>query len=91
MYLVVYDISDDKLRTRLSKFLMRFGRRLQFSVFEIRNSERILDNIRTELKLKFEKKFTQGDSVMIMRVDDNAICDHFGYAKNEETDFLFFD
>ena len=35
MFLVVaYDISDDKIRTRLHKTLRRFGERVQFSVFE---------------------------------------------------------
>lgn len=88
MLLVVYDISSDKLRTALSKFLGRFGRRLQFSVFEIANSPRVLANIRTELKVNYEKKFSQADSVMIMNVPDNAVIDRFGYAKNEENDLL---
>jgi len=35
MFIVVaYDISDDKMRTRLHKTLRRFGERVQFSVFE---------------------------------------------------------
>ncbi len=47
MYLVLYDIEDDRLRTRFSKFLQKYGRRLQYSVFEVKNSKRILDNIKT--------------------------------------------
>ncbi len=31
---VIYDIADDKLRTRLHKTLRRFGEAVQFSVFE---------------------------------------------------------
>ena len=88
MFLVIYDISSDKLRTRFSKFLSRYGRRLQFSVFEITNSSRILDNIRVEIKNSFEKKFSQGDSVIIVNVPDNAVTDRFGYAANEESDLL---
>lgn len=88
MFLVIYDISSDKLRTRFSKFLSRYGRRLQFSVFEIANSPRILDNIRLEIKTAFENKFSQGDSVIIVNVPDNAVTDRFGYAANEETDLL---
>ena len=90
MFLVVYDIASDKLRTNFSKFLTKYGRRLQFSVFEITNSPRVLENIRTEIKASFEKKFSQGDSVLIMNVPDNAVIDRFGYAVNEETDLLFF-
>ena len=90
MFLVVYDIASDKLRTNFSKFLTKYGRRLQFSVFEIANSPRVLENIRTEIKASFEKKFSQGDSVLIINVPDNAVIDRFGHAANEETDLLFF-
>ncbi|MEO2083170.1 MAG: CRISPR-associated endonuclease Cas2 [Desulfurobacteriaceae bacterium] len=34
-YLVTYDISDDTMRSRLIKLLNEFGRRVQFSCFEI--------------------------------------------------------
>lgn len=88
MFLVVYDIESDQLRSKLSNFLKRYGRRLQYSVFEIMNSPRVLENIRTELKHVFEKQFSQADSVLIINVPDNAITDRFGYAKNEETDLL---
>ena len=90
MLLVIYDIESDKLRTKFSTFLKQFGRRLQYSVFEIQNSPRILANIRVELKHNYEKHFSQSDSVMIINIPDDAIIDRFGYAKNEETDFLLF-
>ena len=90
MLLVVYDISSDKLRNRFSKFLTQYGRRLQFSVFEIQNSPRVLQNIRTEIQGSFQKKFQQSDSVMIMDVPDHAVIDRYGYAKNEEQDLLIF-
>ena len=35
MVIISYDISDDKLRTKFSKYLSRFGHRLQYFVFEI--------------------------------------------------------
>ena len=88
MILVVYDISSDKLRTRFSKFLCRYGRRLQYSVFEIYNSKRVLDNVKIEIETEFQKKFEQSDSVIIMTVPDSAITARYGYAKNEETDLL---
>lgn len=34
MVIIVYDIPDDKRRTKLSKFLEGYGRRAQWSVFE---------------------------------------------------------
>lgn len=84
MYLVLYDIEDDKLRTRFSKCLQKYGRRLQYSVFEVKNSARILDNIKTEIKTKFG----QADSVLIYNIDDNNCVGKFGHPVNEETDFL---
>ena len=90
MLLVVYDVQEDKLRTKLSKFLTKFGRRVQYSVFEIQNSNRILNNIKTEINTKFEKHFTHGDSVLIYDIADNAKIMTFGYPVNEETDLCIF-
>ncbi|MCQ2402722.1 MAG: CRISPR-associated endonuclease Cas2 [Lentisphaeria bacterium] len=88
MFLVIYDIAEDKLRTKFSKFLERYGQRIQYSVFKILNSQRILDNVRVGIKTLFQKKFDQSDSVMIIQVPDNAITDKFGYAQNDESDLL---
>jgi CRISPR-associated protein Cas2 len=88
MYLVLYDIESDKLRTRFSKYLEKYGRRLQYSVFQIMNSPRILDNIKTDIENKFEKRFGQGDSVLIFSVPDTACVGRFGYPVNEETDLI---
>ena len=88
MIVVSYDISDDKLRTRFSQYLSKFGHRLQYSVFEIDNSPRIIDNIITDIKNKFEKKFTQQDSVIIFKMSSSCEIFRFGYAKNDEKDFF---
>lgn len=88
MFLVIYDIAEDKLRTKFSKFLERYGERIQYSVFKILNSQRILDNVRVGIMTLFQKKFDQSDSVMIIQVPDNAITDKFGYAKNDENDLI---
>lgn len=88
MLLVVYDIQDDKVRTRFAKFLKQFGRRVQYSVFEITNSPRILANIKAEIQCRYEKIFKQGDSVLIFLIADNACIERFGYPVNEETDLI---
>lgn len=88
MIVVSYDISDDKLRTKFSKYLSRFGHRLQYSVFEIDNSKRIVDNIVTDIKNRFEKCFTQQDSVIIFKLSSSCEVLRFGYAKNDEKDFF---
>lgn len=88
MFIVSYDISNDKLRIKFAKYLSRFGHRLQYSVFQIDNSSRIIDNIIQDLKNNFEKKFTQEDSVMIFKLSSSCEIIRFGYVKNDEKDFF---
>ena len=88
MVIISYDISDDKLRTKFSKYLSRFGHRLQYSVFEIDNSTRILNNIITDLKNKYERAFSQSDSVIIFKMSSSCEIIRYGYAKNDEKDFI---
>ncbi|MGN1280548.1 MAG: CRISPR-associated endonuclease Cas2 [Succinivibrio sp.] len=84
MILLSYDISNDKLRTKFSKFLSKFGHRLQYSVFEIDNSESMLDNIIIQIKANFEKHFSNSDSIMIMKLSPSCKITRMGYAKNED-------
>jgi CRISPR-associated protein Cas2 len=86
--IITYDISNNKLRSQFSKFLGKFGYRLQYSVFEIRNSDRILENIKTKIVAYFEKKFEQSDSVIIFHLGSNTERIRFGYAKNEDSDLI---
>lgn len=91
MLIVSYDISDDKIRGKLSKFLSKFGYRLQYSVFQIRNSDRMLNNIVSEIEGKFSRHFSQSDSVIILILSKNCKQLKFGYAKNDDDDLLFVD
>lgn len=42
MYLISYDLSNDRLRQKLAKELENYGQRVQYSVFECRISEKQL-------------------------------------------------
>ena len=86
--LVTYDIANDSLRTKFSKFLKKFGRRLQFSVFEIKNSDRILNLIQTEIEENYGDRFEQSDSVIIYRLSNTCKKLSFGYAKNDDSDLI---
>lgn len=88
MLLVSYDISNDKLRTKFSKFLSKFGGRLQYSLFEIRNSDRVLEIVTVQINAYFGKKFSQTDSVIIFDLSKQCKITRFGYAKNDESDLL---
>ena len=90
MIIVTYDFSNDKTRTRFSKFLEKFGRRIQYSVFEIKNSKRILDVITTEVEQKYKKYFTKSDSVLVFRMNESHDkVTKMGFAENEDSDILF--
>lgn len=88
MLMVSYDISNDKLRIRFSKFLSKFGHRLQYSVFEIHNSDRFLENITTKIECYFSKQFQQTDSVMIFKMSKTCEITKYGYAKNVDEDLI---
>lgn len=86
MVLVSYDISDDKLRTKFARDLSKYGFRLQYSLFQINNSEHLLDNFINILENRYSSKFSQSDSVLIIRLNPNCKIDKYGYAKNEDSD-----
>ncbi|MBO4405428.1 MAG: CRISPR-associated endonuclease Cas2 [Alphaproteobacteria bacterium] len=88
MLIISYDIKNDKLRTRFSKFIKKYGHRLQYSVFEIDNSKRILDNIKREITNTFEQHFEQTDSVMIIETSENCKITKWGYAKNDDSSII---
>ena len=88
MLLVSYDISDNKLRTSFAKFLSKYGYRLQYSVFEIKNSDRILENITTKIEKYFGERFEQTDSVIIFILSKTCERIKFGYAKNSDDDLI---
>ena len=56
MIVVSYDIANNKKRTRFAKYLTRFGHRIQYSVFEIDNSQKILHNIIVDLNNNYNHK-----------------------------------
>ena len=91
MLIVSYDIHNDKLRTKFWKLLKKFGRRLQYSVFEIKNSERILKILITEIELTFAPKFTLADSIFIIPISkaQNDKVIRYGQPAMEEEEILF--
>ena len=88
MILISYDISNNKKRTKFAKYLSKLGHRLQYSVFEIENSERILNNITADLNNKYLKTFDETDSVYIFRLSSSCQITRYGYAKHEESDIM---
>ena len=92
MFIVSYDFEDNRRRSKFSKFLKKYGRRIQYSVFEIKNSQRFLANIIKEVDLKYKPIFTKSDSIVIINVCEGCKSKvrRYGYAENEEKEVLFF-
>lgn len=91
MLIITYDIVNDKLRTKFSKLLKKYWRRLQYSVFEIKNSDRILNILKTEIEKKFAPNFTWADSILILpftKVDREKVI-RYGQPALEEEEILF--
>lgn len=69
MLVISYDIKDDKLRNKFAKMITKHGAiRLQYSVYEVNNSTRILDNLILMIEDMFSKHFSAEDSVIIFDV-----------------------
>ena len=62
--------------------------RIQYSVFEIDNSRRMLDNIICDIESKYSKKFDETNSVYIFILSAKCEVKRYGYAKHEEEDIL---
>lgn len=92
MFIISYDFSSDKIRTQFSKFIRKFGRKIQYSVYEIRNSQRVLQNILSEIELVYKKKFEGSDSVLVFQIceGDKGKIKRYGYAENEEKEVIIF-
>lgn len=89
MIVISYDIADDKLRTRFSKLLTKNGAiRLQFSVYELNNTNRIIDNLKLKIE-KFATQFSGSDSVIIFDVNPSSMI-KYGNAIHRDTDIVFF-
>ncbi|MBR2261414.1 MAG: CRISPR-associated endonuclease Cas2 [Paludibacteraceae bacterium] len=90
MLVISYDISDDKLRTNFSKMLTKYGAvRLQFSVYEVNNTDRVLNNLMVMIEEMFAKKFGGGDSVIIFDVSAVKLK-KYGNALHRDTDVVYF-
>lgn len=85
--IVAYDISNDKTRTKFSKYLQKYGVRVQFSVYEIPNSRRILDIVKQGITTHFKKLFESGDSIYVFTTDQTKTI-RYGSASLLDNDLI---
>ncbi len=71
MIVISYDIKDDKIRNVFSKMIQKHGAiRLQYSVYEIINTNRIFDNLLILIEDFISKHLTGSDSIIIFDVSN---------------------
>lgn len=89
MVIISYDIADDKMRTRFTKMIKKYGAiRIQYSVYEVQNTRRVIDNILVKIEA-YSKHFTNDDSVVIFEVDTNKLI-KYGNAIHRDKQIVFF-
>lgn len=89
MIIISYDIADDKMRTQFTKMIKRYGAiRIQYSVYEIQNTQRVIDNILVKIE-DYSKHFTNDDSVVVFEVDANKLT-KYGNAIYRDKQIVFF-
>jgi len=93
MLIVSYDFSNDKTRTKFSKFLKKYGWRMQYSVFVVKNSSRVLRNIVSEIDARYKKHVKNTDSVVIFPVCEGCKRKviRYGSARHELEDVVYFE
>jgi CRISPR-associated protein Cas2 len=68
-FLICYDIEDDRRRNRVARMLLGWGRRVQYSVFEVACvREADLERLKREL----ENIRENGDSIRIYRFSEKT-------------------
>lgn len=88
MIVISYDISDNLMRSRFAHMLKTNGAvRLQFSVYEVVNTKRIMDNILIKIE-RYAKHFTAADSVMVFDVQTDKIR-KYGNAIHRDKDIVY--
>lgn len=90
MILISYDIKNDRLGTKFNKFITKYGHRVQFSLYKIKNSERILKIILCEIENNFKNQFSEEDSILIFKFNEKEIIAKYGYAKHDDQDIVLY-
>ncbi len=79
-----------KLRGRFAKMISKNGEiRLQYSLYEVNNTSRILDNLILKIENEFAKNFDGGDSVIIFDVSGVKLK-KYGNAIHRDKDIVYF-
>lgn len=89
MKIVSYDIADNKMRANFCKMLKKHGAiRLQYSVYEMRNTNRVIENMMVKIEA-YSKHFTPDDSVVVFDVESDSMI-KYGNAIHRDKPIVYF-
>jgi len=82
-YVVTYDISNDKRRTKLATLLDKYGIRVNYSVYECELNQTKFDKLLYEIELKklINKKY---DSLRFYYIHEAAMPRSFEFANRAD-------
>lgn len=69
LYVVCFDITDDSVRRKVVKYLLEYGDRVQYSVFELAFKRK---NQLTNLQSRIKERLEMGDEVRFYRLCANC-------------------
>lgn len=85
-YIICYDITNNKLRTKIEKMLKNYGIRIQYSIFDCKISPEVYKN-ELNLKLKAlsknEKFIKESDSILIFNLCGSCYKKVRAYGNNK--------
>ena len=72
--------------------LSLLSKKIQYSVYKIKNSKRVLQNIKNEIQYNYKKKFKKTDSVYVFTICKlcNTKTLKFGQCVYEDKDVIIF-
>jgi len=87
---VLYDITDDKNRRRVSKLLESYGYRIQYSCFYCDLEDKVYKTMVHDIENHIKRH--QSDNIMIINIEKNGIINFSNAVIKEDDDeeFMFF-
>ena len=83
---IIYDISNNKIRLKMSKLLFRYGYRVQRSAFECY----LTNNKYKKLCKEIDRLISNNDLVRVYKLSDNSMTNVWGDVSIAEDEDYFF-
>ena len=91
IYIILYDISSDKLRRKIEKKLCDYGMRVQYSVFSVFISEKAYRCLLSELSMIVQRHPALGessDSIFSVKLHEDVVDSVWGDTLSRSQKYL---